>query len=230
VTSTWERSFAGAAPLAREIAIDVVDMNACIQRCSKGTNAREVLMRAALVLMILCVACNGASPGPDGGGFETTLLGKERAANALSATEAARLCDEGVAYVNGLLTPDQWERAVCYGSEAQGAASPAACEQALSQCIADGSWTGFDWTYERRCGVARSTMCTVSVQELEACWTEIGTSVRATLLNTDCSRANGMTMSRQLTLSPGCQVVYGDDFDTGPCGCLLGRSGTDCNP
>lgn len=184
-------------------------------------------IRSALAL-VLTIACSDtrARPGEDAGvvamgGFESSILSRDRSASELSAEEAQAFCMEGVRYANDRLTIDQWEHLACLSNVGLNEATQAECETAVAECEAsDALRAGYDFASDwMRCAfTAAQTECTVTVRDLEDCWTQYGDSFVALYGTRTCALAGMTREDFHPTLTPGCQAAF-----DGSCACLLGR-------
>ncbi len=181
----------------------------------------------SIVLSVLLAGCiDTRTDGGGGGTFESSLFSKERAIAELSDSEAHLLCNEIVDHVNAQLSPDEWERATCTGSEGLDEPTPSQCEERVAQCLETHEWAGVDFSYSQRCTFHGPLSCTLTVEDVEACAQELASEMRRIASGTTCDYA-GVGLSETVRFSPGCQAAYDSE-----CGCVLaklsGSSSADC--
>lgn len=153
------------------------------------------------MLLLGCGADRSFSSGIDGG----------RQIDDLSDEDVQQVCRDLEAYLNDYaLEPEEVHRAMCtvMGLVAADSGLPGvSCEQMVADCPLDpvGPWSldCEDWTADAVAG------CDASVDELEACVSETGDGLRASLSEVQCSLDTGDAQAEIERMA--------DSFDSASC-------------
>jgi hypothetical protein len=163
------------------------------------------------IILVMLQGCDSRTGGSGGATFDSSVSNDDRPVEMIAAAEAHQLCEEGSAFMSDRLTLTEWEQQQCYVHAVSVDRTPADCAATFDACIARGDWDGFSWyTGFGFCGQITAPIagCTVSVREIERCYSAWGAAIRGDFEHRRCDISGTPSAAAEFAFDSSCQAVF----------------------